>query len=75
MMKRLSMLGIIGGAALLFAAPTTAVTSISRSMPDTARPLITRKVLAGIRTVTVRFPSTLRNIRLVANVGDINYYV
>ena len=47
-MKRLSMLGIIGGAALLIAAPTTAVTSISRSMPDTARPLITRKVLAGI---------------------------
>ena len=34
--------------------PPTAVTSISRSMPGTARPLITRNVLARDRTVAVR---------------------
>lgn len=32
-----------------------------------------QKSIGRDRTVAVRFPSTLRNIRLVADVGDINY--
>ena len=53
--------------------PKTAVTSISSSMPGTARPLTTRNVLAGIGPSPYASRRHFANIRLVANVGDVDH--